>query len=162
MINQTLIYRGTPYNKDGVVRIPPDMPQEHKDMWAIMLKGFNPDPPMYEPTFIPATISSDNSLGGRIMQSIGTSEGETFWSNFATKETAQDIATRFGTGEISEIDPGYAGGVAISPAKAWGVKLKDGRVMNAGLIASTIVRLNAAGNGHLADNFINALISSGR
>lgn len=161
-MNQTLVYRNTPYNADGIVRVPPDMPQAHKDMWAAMLKGFTPDPPMYEPAFIPGMISSDNGMGGQIVQAIGTSEGETFWSNFATKETAQDLATRYGTGAISEIDPGYGGGVIISPAKAWGITLKDGRIMNAGLIASTIVRLNAAGNGHLADNFINALISSGR
>lgn len=156
----TLIYRNTPYNKDGIVRIPDDMPEEHKAMWAAALKGFTPDPPIYEPTFIPGSIASDNGMGGTILQSIGTSEGETFWSQFATRETADYMSKRYGTGEVVEIDPGYAGGVAITPAKAWGIKVKDGRTLNAGMLASMIVRLNAGNNGFLADTFVNAFIAN--
>jgi hypothetical protein len=156
----TLIYRNTPYNKDGIVRIPDSMPEEHKKMWLAALAGFNPDPPIFEPTFIPGTISSDNGMGGVILQDIGTGEGDTFWSQFATKETAEYIAGKFGTGELVEIDPGYAGGVAIRPATAWGIKTKDGRTMNAGMLASIIVRMNATDNGYLADQFVNAFIAN--
>lgn len=159
-MNQTLIYRNTPYNKDGVVKITSDMPQEHKDMWAIALQGYTPDPPVYEPTFIPGTIASDNGLGGVILQEIGTSEGATFWSQFATRETADYIAKNFGTGEVVEIDPGYQGGVQINPAKAWGIKTKDGRVLNAGMLASIFVRMNATDNGYQAGQFVNAFIAN--
>lgn len=158
----TLIYRNTPYNRDGIVRIPDDMPADHKAMWAAMLAGYTPDPPFYEPTFLQASIISDNGTGGVIEQAIGTSEGETFFSHFATPETAQILAKDYGTGEVVEIDAGYGGGVRTSPEKALGIKLKDNRIMNAGDLASMIVRLNAVGNGHLASQFITALIKSGR
>ena len=54
---------------------------------------------------------------------------------FATTETAQWIATKYGTGEIVEVPFGGNGGVFSASANEYHIKLRDGRLVNAGILA---------------------------
>lgn len=161
-----IVYRNVPYNQagqtPGTVVLDDSMTEWNRNMWLKVLAAYTPDPPTYEPAFLPASVSVPDGLGSMLRQEIGTGDPDHFVSLFATRETAQEMATRFGTGEVREIDPGYGGGVVMDPAKAFGIALKDGRTLNAGMLASVYVRFNAAENGALADQFIKTLIASGR
>lgn len=157
-----LVYSNTPWGPktidDSV------MEKWNFDDWKKVLDaaGCVPDPVAYEPTFLDAFISVPNGIGGVIRQSIGAGEGERFNSLFATKATALEMAKRFGSSpEVREIDPGYGGGAVLEPAKAFGIQVKDGRVLNAGMLASVYVRFQATGNQAMADQFIARLIASG-
>lgn len=161
-----LVYRNVPYNQagqtPGTVVIDDSMPAWVQAQWKTALAAYTPDDPIYEPTFLDASVSVPDGLGNTITQSVGISDPDHFVSLFATKETAQEMATRFGAGEVREIDPGYGGGVVMNPAKAYGISVKDGRILNAGMLASIFVRFNASDNGALADQFIKTLIAGGK
>jgi hypothetical protein len=54
---------------------------------------------------------------------------------FATHETAQWIATKYGTGEVVEVPFGGRGGLFSASASEYHVKMKDGSLINAGVLA---------------------------
>jgi len=80
------------------------------------------DPP-FEPTFRTAT-----GTDGVITWSLNS-------TYFATKETAQWIANKFGLGEVTEAPFAGVGGIFSCDINEFHVKLKDGRLVNAGLLA---------------------------
>ncbi|HTM49068.1 MAG TPA: hypothetical protein VL285_10320, partial [Bryobacteraceae bacterium] len=54
---------------------------------------------------------------------------------FATRETAQWIASRYGTGEVVELPFGGSNGPFSASATEFHVKLPNGRLVNAGMLA---------------------------
>jgi hypothetical protein len=85
----------------------------------------------------PAVVA-DPPFAPVFRKATGT-DGVITWSlnstYFATKETAQWIANKFGIGEVSEVPFGGNGGIFASDANEFHIKLKDGRLVNAGLLA---------------------------
>lgn len=83
--------------------------------------------PVADPPFTPA-----------FRKAAGTDGIQTWSLNstyFATKETAQWIANKFGAGEVTEVPFAGNGGIFASDANEFHIKLKDGRYVNAGLLA---------------------------
>lgn len=116
----TLIYRNTPY---GTVTIRDSDPQNIKDMWAEALKGFEPDPPPFIPTFRKAQ-GTDGVISWGLNQNY-----------FATQETAEYIAKKYGDGKVYERPFGGSGGIFVADAHEFTIKLRDGREINAGMLA---------------------------
>jgi hypothetical protein len=89
------------------------------------------------------TPHADSSFVPAFRKATGT-DGAITWSlnstYFATKETAQWIAAKFGTGEVAEVPFGGNGGIFASDANELHIKLKDGRLVNAGLLAGYFER----------------------
>jgi hypothetical protein len=67
------------------------------------------------------------------------SDGTLTWNlnptYFATKDTAQWIATKYGTGEVIEAPFGGVGGIFSASALEYHIRLPDGREVNAGILA---------------------------
>ena len=84
-------------------------------------------------------IVADPPFVPEFRKATGT-DGVISWSlnstYFATKETAQWIADKFGAGEVVEVPFSGNGGIFASDAKELHVKLRDGRLVNAGLLAA--------------------------
>lgn len=55
---------------------------------------------------------------------------------FASKDTAQWIANKYGTGQVIETPFGGSGGPFAASAQEFHIKLADGRMVNAGILAS--------------------------
>jgi hypothetical protein len=70
---------------------------------------------------------------------------------FATRETAQYIADKFGTGEVLEVRNGGTGGRYAAPASEYHIELPNGATVNAGLLADHYVRIPEAQFPGLAD-----------
>lgn len=83
----------------------------------------------FVPAFETATIKS--ALGGE-------------WAlnneYFATRETAEWIAQRYGTGEVVEVPFGGEGGPFVASHRERHIKLANGRTVNAGILAAYYVR----------------------
>ena len=75
---------------------------------------------------------------------------------FATRETAQWIANRYGTGQTVEVPFGGSGGPFSASANEYHIKLADGRVVNAGILAGYYARNPEALFPGLADKLIRA------
>ena len=73
---------------------------------------------------------------------------------FATRETAQWIANRYGTGQTVEVPFGGSGGPFSASANEYHIKLADGRVVNAGILAGYYERNPEALFPGLADKLI--------
>lgn len=147
-----LIYRNVPYNTAagvGVVILTDDMDPHIRQQWLDALKGYNPAPLPYTPTFRLA---------------FGT-DGINTWpldtDDFATSETAQAMADKYGTGEVVEVPYGGSGGLYTASQKEFHIKLKDGRLKNAGLIAAFYIRNPEDQFPALADKLIRSALANG-
>jgi len=132
-----LVFKNTPWG-DRILN-PLVMADWNYDGWLAVLlaEGCKPEPEPFVPTFITARIISGNM--GEVNQEIGNGTQENFMGHFATEETANALAKRFG-GKVIEIDPNFGGGVHTVPEKAYGIQ-KDGKVFNAGVLASYFIRM---------------------
>ena len=78
---------------------------------------------------------------------------------FATKETAQYIADKFGTGQVVEKPYGGTGGPYAATAEEYHIVLSNGATVNAGLLADYYVRMPEAQFPGLADTMIQAAVA---
>src|SRR2546421_728953 len=83
--------------------------------------------PLADPAFVPT------------FRSATVTDGVNVWplnSNyFASKETAQWIANKYGIGQVIETPFGGSGGPFAASANEYQIKLRDGRAVNAGILA---------------------------
>jgi len=80
---------------------------------------------------------------------------------FATHETAQWIANQYGTGQVVEVPFGGNGGPYSASATEYHIKLPDGRLVNAGILAGYYERNPEALFPGLADKLIRAQLAQG-
>ncbi len=111
------VYRNTAW---GDITIKDSDPQWIKDTWMRLL-GLAPRG--FVPSFRPAFGS----------------DGQQQWplnsEYFATKETAEYMATKYGTGQVLEVPFGGSGGLFSASADEYWIELPDGRKFNAGILA---------------------------
>lgn len=85
-------------------------------------------------------------------------DGVSIWAlnkdYFATRDTAQWIADKYGTGEVVETQFEGSGGPFAASAQEFQVKLADGRMVNAGILASYYERNPETHFPGLADKLI--------
>ena len=106
-------------------------------------------PPPFVPTFRSAAVTDG-------LQSWGLNH-----TYFATQETAQWIANRYGTGQVIEVPFGGSGGPFSASANEYHIKLADGRQVNAGILAGYYERNPETLFPGLADKFIRAQLGLG-
>jgi hypothetical protein len=75
---------------------------------------------------------------------------------FATRDTAQWLANKFGTGEVVEVPYGGQGGPFAATATEYQIKLHNGKTVNAGLLADYYRRAPEAKFPGIADEMIRA------
>jgi len=75
---------------------------------------------------------------------------------FATRDTAQWLANKFGTGEVVEVPYGGQGGPFAATATEYQIKLHNGKMVNAGLLADYYQRAPEAKFPGIADEMIRA------
>jgi len=75
---------------------------------------------------------------------------------FATTETAQWVADKYGTGEVIEVPFGGVGGIYTASAKEYHIRLADGSLVNAGILAGYYERNPPDQFPGLADKLIRA------
>lgn len=81
---------------------------------------------------------------------------------FATSETAQYLADKFGTGQVKEEAAYSPGNAYYSSASLYYIQTPNGQWLNAGLLAETYVRMPEAQWPGLADQEIrNAIAQAG-
>jgi len=78
---------------------------------------------------------------------------------FATQETAQYIADKFGTGQIVQVPFGGTGGPYASSAEEYHIVLPNGATVNAGLLADYYVRWPESQCPGVADSMIQMAIA---
>ena len=78
---------------------------------------------------------------------------------FATRDTAQYIADKFGTGQIVQVPFGGTGGPYTSSAEEYHIVLPNGATVNAGLLADYYVRMPEAQFPGLADSMIQTAVA---
>ena len=78
---------------------------------------------------------------------------------FATRETAQWIANQYGTGQVVEVPFGGNGGPYSASATEYHIKLADGRLVNAGILAGYYERNPETLFPGLADKLIRAQLA---
>ena len=105
--------------------------------------------PAFVPTFRSATVT----------------DGVNVWplnSNyFASKETAQWIANKYGIGQVIETPFGGSGGPFAASANEYQIKLRDGRAVNAGILAGYYQRNPESQFPGLADKLIRGQLGLG-
>ena len=79
---------------------------------------------------------------------------------FATQQTAQYIADKFGTGQIVQVPFGGTGGPYAASAEEYHVVLPNGATVNAGLLADYYVRMPEAQFPGLADTMIQMAVAT--
>jgi hypothetical protein len=112
---------------------------------------------------LPAT-TADLSFVPTFRTATGTDGLQTWGLNrtyFATLETAQWIANRYGTGQTIEVPFGGAGGPFSASANEYHIKLADGRLVNAGILAGYYERNPERLFPGLADKLIRAQLGLG-
>jgi hypothetical protein len=75
---------------------------------------------------------------------------------FATRETADWIAKKYGTGEVVELPYAGTGGPYSADATEFYIKLPNGRLVNAGLLADYYRRMPEAQFPGMADRIISS------
>lgn len=78
---------------------------------------------------------------------------------FATQETAQYIADKFGTGKIVQVPFGGTGGPYTSSAEEFHIVLQNGATVNAGLLADYYVRMPESQYPGVADTMIQMAVA---
>lgn len=79
---------------------------------------------------------------------------------FATEQTAQYIADKFGTGQIVQVPFGGTGGPYTSSAEEYDIVLANGATVNAGLLADYYVRMPESQCPGLADIMIQQAVAT--
>ncbi len=116
-----------------------------------------PKPPVHaaqpERPFAPAfqTVVVSNSFGGSSALNP---------AYFATPETAQWLAQKYGTGEVVEVDYLGTGGPYSASVKELHVRLANGRLLNAGVLADYYRRNPETEFPGLADKYVRSLIAA--
>lgn len=77
---------------------------------------------------------------------------------FATMETAQAMADKYGDGTVTEVDFGGTGGIFSVSEKEFHITIKGGELKNAGLIAAYYKRNPEDLYPGLADKLIRAVL----
>jgi hypothetical protein len=80
---------------------------------------------------------------------------------FATKDTAQWIANKYGTGKVIEVPFGGSGGPFSASANEYAIQLADGRQVNAGILAGYYARNPEDKFPGLADKLIRGQLGLG-
>jgi hypothetical protein len=110
---------------------------------------FNGLPAPFVPTFRTATVT----------------DGVNVWplnSNyFASKDTAQWIANKYGTGQVIETPFEGSGGPFAASANEYQIKMADGRTVNAGILAGYYDRNPESQFPGLADKLIRGQLGLG-
>ena len=109
--------------------------------------------PVADPPFAPA-FRNATGTDGQITWSLNS-------TYFATKDTAQWIANKYGTGQVIETPFGGAGGLFAASANEFHIKLKDGREVNAGILAGYYERNPPDKFPGLADKLIRSQLGLG-
>jgi len=117
----------------GWVVVKDEWRQKIKDMWYKAL-GVTP-PPLGEPpaAFVPSFRTATGSDGLSEPWELNS-------EYFATRETAQFIADKFGDGTVTPVEFGGSGGLFTASEKEFHIVLKNGRMVNAGILASYYTR----------------------
>lgn len=79
---------------------------------------------------------------------------------FATEQTAQYIADKFGTGQIVQVPFGGTGGPYSASAEEYHIVLPNGATVNAGLLADYYVRMPESQFPGLADTMIQMAVAT--
>jgi hypothetical protein len=91
----------------------------------------------------------------------GTSNWGLNHDYFATKDTAQWIANKYGTGQVIETSFEGSGGPFAASANEYQIKLADGRTVNAGILAGYYERNPETQFPGLADKLIRGQLGLG-
>ena len=79
---------------------------------------------------------------------------------FATRETAEWIAQKYGTGEVVEVPFGGSGGPFQASDKEFHIKLPNGKTVNAGILAAYFDRNPESQFPGVADKLINDVLKN--
>ena len=146
---------GTPKRVPGRVAVPA-APSQVNAGTADIRQLFNglPAPAAVEVSpFVPAFRTATGTDGAQVWRLNHT--------YFATQETAQWIANRYGTGQTVEVPFGGSGGPFSASANEYHIKLADGRLVNAGILAGYYERNPESLFPGLADKLIRAQLGLG-
>jgi len=105
------------------------------------------------PAFAPSFRSAFGSDG---LRSWGLNP-----TRFATSETAQWIANKYGVGEVVEVRSGGFGGIFTVSANEYHIRLTDGSLVNAGILAGYYQRNPPDQFPGVADKLIRAQLGLG-
>ena len=112
---------------------------------------------------LPATTSAQNTTPVNppfvpTFRTATVTDGTTVWGlnhdYFASKDTAQWIANKYGTGQVIETPFEGSGGPFAGSANEYQIKLADGRMVNAGILAGYYERNPEGQFPGLADKLI--------
>src|SRR5262245_25996676 len=119
-----LIYKNTPYGDVTVLDI---WPQSIKDQWTAALAGYTPIIKPFTPSFRQAHgyYTGDNPPAPWPLNS----------EYFATMETAQYIAAKYGNGTVDTRPFGGSGGLFTADQDEFWITLPSGKQVNAGILA---------------------------
>ncbi len=79
---------------------------------------------------------------------------------FATEQTAQYMADKFGTGQIVQVPFGGTGGPYTSSAEEYDIVLANGATVNAGMLADYYVRMPESQCPGVADTMIQQAVAT--
>ena len=106
----------------------------------------------------PAAITTANPPFVPTFRTATVTDGVNVWplnSNyFASKDTAQWIANKYGTGQVIETPFEGSGGPFAASANEYQIKMADGRTVNAGILAGYYERNPESQFPGLADKLI--------
>ena len=110
------------------------------------------------PAFVPAFRTATGSGVGNDGNPVSWNLNSTY---FATKDTAQWIANKYGTGKVIEVPFGGSGGPFSASANEYAIQLADGRQVNAGILAGYYARNPEDKFPGLADKLIRGQLGLG-
>jgi hypothetical protein len=123
---------------------------------------FDPPPsPVVAAPVSPETVSPEATFVPEFQQNLQVVSAYGGSSNlnpiyFATRETADWIAKKYGTGEVVELPYAGTGGPYSANATEFYIKLPNGRLVNAGLLADYYRRMPEAQFPGMADRIISS------
>lgn len=123
---------------------------------AATLVAADPAPPA--PAFVPAFRTAIGSGVDNEGNPVSWNLNSTY---FATKDTAQWIANKYGTGKVIEVPFGGSGGPFSASANEYAIQLADGRQVNAGILAGYYARNPEDKFPGLADKLIRGQLGLG-
>jgi len=122
------------------------------------LFGSLPDPTVPSTVLTPVVVAPVNPPFVPSFRTATVTDGVNVWglnSNyFATKDTAQWIANKYGTGQVIETPFEGSGGPFAASANEYQIKMADGRTVNAGILAGYYERNPESQFPGLADKLI--------
>jgi hypothetical protein len=122
------------------------------------LFGGLPGPAAPSPVTTPAVATPVNPPFVPSFRTASVTDGVNVWGlnsdYFATKDTAQWIANKYGTGQVIETPFEGSGGPFSASANEYQIKMADGRTVNAGILAGYYERNPESQFPGLADKLI--------